>query len=790
MERLEYIRNIGRTERIGALWDKTFTNPRYMSVDQARIITRVYRENEKAPVSLKRAMALAASFREMPISLDPEELLVGNRTPEIRAGVVFPEAGISWIARELDTLPSRPQDPFRVRETDKKIFLEEIEPYWSGKTLEDHIYRSYGEKISAIGKVVKINQKDHAQGHICPHVERWLKLGPSGLLERARKARDKASNDQINFFDSTCLVLEGARDFMRRYAKLAEAHISGNDDPAVQENLQEISRICLHLADNPPATFRETLQSAWFLFVMLQMESNASSFSPGRMDQYLLPYFMKDMEEGRLDLESSLELIDALFIKFNQIVYMRNAQSAKYFAGFPIGFNVALGGQTKDGEDATNTLSYLFLKAQDHIALPQPNLSARLHHGSPHSFIMECTRVIGLGSGMPQIVNDESIIPSLMEAGYEERDALDYAVVGCVELSSSGKSLGWSDAAMFNLVKALELAMNNGRCILTGELLGPETGSLANISSFEDLEKAYARQIDFFFDRMIKACEFVEAAHQQFMPSALLSTVVDDCLEKGLDVTAGGAYYNLSGIQAIQVANVADSLAVLKKLIYEDEQIDREAFLLALQHNFKDQDELRLSCKEGVPKFGNDVQWVDELGSRWVHYFNSRLKSVRNYRGGDYVLGLYTVSAHVPMGQNVAATPDGRLAGSPLADGGLSPMYGQDLHGPTAVLSSVSRIPSLPAGNGTLLNMKFLPSFFHRVEDREKFASFLRAFVRMPIHHVQFNVVKREDLIEAKKHPEAYLGLTIRVAGYTAYFVELAEDLQDEIIERTCHSLI
>ncbi len=339
------------------------------------------------------------------------------------------------------------------------------------------------------------------------------------------------------------------------------------------------------------------------------------------------------MEDGKIDLESSLELIDALFIKFNQIVYLRNAHSARYFAGFPIGFNVALGGQTKQGEDATNTLSYLFLKAQDHIALPQPNLSARLHRGSPHSFVLECTRIIGLGSGMPQIMNDESIIPSLMETGFNQEDARDYAVVGCVELSSQGKSLGWSDAAMFNLVKALELALNNGKCMLTGESLGPETGSLADFSSFDELEKAYATQIDYFFDRMIRACEFVEAAHQRYLPSALLSTVVDDCLEKGMDVTAGGAFYNLSGIQAIQVANVADSLAVLKKLIYEDEHIDREAFLKVLQDNFEDQDELRLACKEDVPKYGNDVDWVDQLGSRWVHFFNERLKSLQELQG-------------------------------------------------------------------------------------------------------------------------------------------------------------
>jgi len=789
MEQEAYIRNIARTARISSLREKTFSHSRYMSVDQARIITRVYRENETSPVSLKRAMALAASLKEMPVSIDPQELLVGNRTPEIRAGVIFPEAGISWIARELDSLPTRPQDPFQVRESDKKVFLEEIEPYWSGNTLEDHIYREFGGEISAIETVVKINQKDHAQGHICPHVEKWLTLGPSGLLEITRKAREEAGPQQSEFYDSTCLVLEGAIHFIRRYASLAESKISEHEDRAVQENLREIQSICLRLAEQPPLTFREALQSVWFLFVMLQMESNASSFSPGRMDQYLFPFFQRDMKRGILDLERSLELIDALFIKFNQIVYMRNAHSARFFAGFPIGFNIALGGQTKQGEDATNMLSYLFLKAQDHIALPQPNLTARLHSRSPHPFVMECSRVIGLGSGMPQIMNDESIIPSLKNAGFEHQDAMDYAVVGCVELSSQGKSLGWSDAAMFNLVKSLELALNNGQCMLTGNQLGPRTGSLADYPGYVDLEMAFAVQIDHFTERMVKACESVEAAHQQYLPSALLSTVVDDCLGKGVDVTAGGAHYNLSGIQAIQVANIADSLAVLKKLVYQENVVDKEKFLWALQNNFEDREELRLRCIEHVPKYGNDVEWVDELGAKWVHYFQERIKSYKNYRGGDYTLGLYTVSAHVPMGQNVGATPDGRRACSPLADGGISPMYGQDLHGPTAVLASVSRIPSHLAANGTLLNMKFLPSFFHTEKEREKFTSFLKAFLRMPIHHVQFNVVKREDLIEARQHPERYLGLTIRVAGYTAYFVELAKDLQDEIIERTCHSI-
>ena len=563
------------------------------------------------------------------------------------------------------------------------------------------------------------------------------------------------------------------------------AKINANDP--LRSNLKEISAICIKLSENPPETFREALQSVWFLFVILQMESNASSFSPGRADQYLFPFYENDLKSGRIDTGEAIELLDSLFIKFNQIVYMRNAHSAKYFAGFPIGFNVTIGGQKKNSEDATNELSYLILKSQEHIRLPQPNLTARLHKKSPAKFINECSRVIGLGNGMPQIVNDESIIPSLKTIGISSDDCIDFALVGCVELSAQGNYLGWSDAAMFNLVKVLELTLNDGKCMISGKQIGLKTGSLENYSEFPSFENAFRKQIDFFIEKMILACEVVEKTHQKHLPSPFLSSVIDDCLKKGKDVTAGGAKYNMSGIQAIQVANVADVIAVLKKLVFDERIVAKSNLLNALRNNFAGSESLRQLCINRVPKYGNDIEWVDELGAKWITFFADKLKKYMNFRGGKFHVGLYTVSAHVPMGQNVGATPDGRFAQTPLADGGMSPMHGRDKLGPTAVLNSASRIPSHLATNGTLLNMKFLPSFFNNDADREKFASLLRAFVWLPVHHVQFNVVTARELIDAKADPESYRGLTIRVAGYTAYFTELAEDLQDEIIKRTTH---
>lgn len=781
------ILNINPSQRIQSLRNKTMSADRYLSIEQAKLITLSYQQNENLPVVLKRAEALAKSLSEIPVAIDPEELIVGNRTPDSRAGVVFPEAGINWLVNEIETLPCRPQDPFKVKPDDIVYFKEVIVPFWKGKTLEDDIYRSYGKEISSIESVVKINQKDHAQGHICPDVEDWLTFGPAGLLRKATEKLGDSEENKKDFYKSICISLRASCNFISRYSVLASDLAEIQEDDKLKINLTEVAEICARLSESPPETFREALQSVWFLFVILHMESNASSFSPGRMDQYLYQYYKKDIESGKINNDLAIELLDALFIKFNQIVYMRNSHSARYFAGFPIGFNITVGGQNKNGEDSTNELSYLILKTQDHIRLPQPNLTARLHKKTPGDFISECSRIIGLGNGIPQIVNDESIIPALKTIGIESEDSYNYALVGCVELSTQGNYLGWSDAAMFNLVKVIELTINNGRCMITGNQLGPETGSFENFPDYKSFILAFKKQIEFFIEKMISACEVVEKSHQLHLPSPFLSSVVDDCLANGMDVTAGGARYNLSGIQAIQVANIADSLAVLKKLVFEEKTVKKRTMLHALRTNFEGNETLRQICVNRVPKYGNDVAWVDELGAEVVTFFSENLKRHRNFRGGRYHMGLYTVSAHVPMGQNVAATPDGRFAHTPLADGGMSPMYGRDKQGPTAVFNSISRVPSHLATNGTLLNMKFLPSLFNNISDREKFSSLLRSFICLPVNHVQFNVVTAQELINAKNDPESYRGLTIRVAGYTAYFTELSGDLQDEIINRTTH---
>ncbi len=784
----EKLSTLSSSPRIERLREAMLGEPRVVSADQALITTRIYRDNPSEPVIVKRALALAAALRELPITITPGELIVGNRTPSVRAGVITPEAGASWIDREIETLPTRPQDRFNVDAETIRAFREEILPAWQGSSLEDVIRQRYGSQIDEIAKVVKINQKDHAQGHICPNVSRWLSTGPAGLAQEASVRGATATGAQADFYRAVELTMQGVQQFLYRYADLAD-DLAQAAAPADAADLRRVASAMRKLATGPAESFHEAVQSLWVLFVVLHTESNASSFSPGRLDLALLPYYERSVASGETTPEAALELIECLFLKFNQIVYLRNSHSARYFAGFPIGFNVALGGQDSQGNDVANPLTFLFLQAQKHLGLPQPNLSVRLHDHTSDDVLKESVRVVARGSGMPQFFNDRSVVPALEAVGVSHTDALDYAIVGCVELTTQGNNLGWSDAAMFNLNKALELTLTGGVDLQTGEQLAPDFGRLTDFATWPDLDTAFEKMIDHYLDKMIAACEVVERAHMDVLPTAFLSAVIDDCLAVGVDVTAGGATYDLSGIQMIQVASLADSLAAIKKLVFDEGLISRERLLAALRADFVGYEVEQALLLNKAPKYGNDIAYVDDLGRQWAGYFADRLSTYTNVRGGRYHTGMYTVSAHVPMGQNVGASPDGRKAGTPLADGGLSPVYGRDLAGPTAVLQSVAKMENEYTSNGGLLNLKFLPEFFDSETNVEKFAQFLRAFVELEVPHVQFNVVRREDLIAAKADPERYRSLTIRVAGYTAYFTELAGDLQDEIIARTTHDM-
>jgi pyruvate formate-lyase/glycerol dehydratase family glycyl radical enzyme len=778
------------TVRVAGIKQRLLQNRREIDIERARYTTQSYQATEGESMPIRRAKMLLHLVQRTNITIFPDEVIVGNRSLFPRMGIIAPEGAVDWIDRELEILPTRPQDQFQIKPEHLTELREEIFPYWRGKTLEDIVAaRMPADVLTAVkGKAFSLNQTDHAQGHILPDVEGWLEHGINGLrvkIQAARQRLEVQSPEKQIFYDAALIALQAAQELITRYADLARQMLTQTDNPERRQELTRIVEVCTRIAGNPARDFWEALQAVWFLFVLLQIESNASSFSPGRFDQYMLPFLARDLESGKLTLSEAQTLLEYLWLKFNEIVLLRSSSSARYFAGFPIGFNIILGGQLADGSDATNFLSYLCLRAQADLGLTQPNLSIRIHKNSPQDFLMAASYVISKGSGMPQVFNDEVIIPGQMNRGIPQADALNYAVVGCVELSTPGKALGWSDASMFNLTRILELTLFGGQDPQTGQQIGLETPPLDELISFEDLETAYDKQLAHFVPLMVKGCNLVDRIHAEILPSPFLSVVIQDCIDRGVDVTAGGARYNFSGVQGVQIANVADSLAVVKQVIFEEKWLSARELLTILRTNYTGQETLRQRLIHRVPKYGNDDDRVDQYARKWANRYSKLVAQHLTIRGGIYQPGFYTVSAHVPMGANVGATPDGRLAGTPLADGGLSPSAGRDQKGPTAVLRSVGKINLRLASNGTLLNMKFLPSFFDGKRALEKFVTLLRGFCKLEIPHVQFNVVSAATLRKARENPDEYCHLVVRVAGYSAYFTELDQELQDEIIRRT-----
>jgi len=615
---------------VAHLREAILNEPLRVDLERALLTTEAYRDSEGQPRSLRRTAVMMALCDRTTLSILDGELIVGNRSARPRMGVIAPESAVHWIDRELETLGTRPQDRFSIGEQEIALLREQVFPYWRGRTLEDAVASAIPDAVreGIDAGVVKLNQTDHAQGHILPDVESWLRLGIDGLWQRARQAEQAAplGSPERTFYSAVETTLRGAEWFVRRHALALEAQASACSDPLRRGQWLEMARTCRRVAMLPPRTFWEALQSLWFLLVLLQMESNASSFSPGRLDQILMPYLRSDLQTGRLSLEWAQLLLEHLWLKFNQIVLLRSAKSARYFAGFPIGFNVTIGGQLADGSDATNLLTYMCLRAQTDVGLTQPNLSLRVHQGSPPELLEAASAVIGRGSGMPQVFGDAVIIDGLQQRGIDRSDARNYAAVGCVELSVPGIALGWSDAAMFNMARLLELTLYGGRDPRTGRQYGPETPPLTAMADYAALEAAYDIQMRHFVGLMLEGCAIVDGLHAEMLPSPLLSAVVGDCLAKGRDVTAGGARYNLSGLQGVQIANVADSLWAVREAVFEQGWLSAEGLLGALEANYDGQEALRQRLLNEQEKFGNDRDGVDQVAQKWARRYAELLR--------------------------------------------------------------------------------------------------------------------------------------------------------------------
>ncbi|NLQ13887.1 formate C-acetyltransferase/glycerol dehydratase family glycyl radical enzyme [Olsenella sp. KGMB02461] len=764
------------TPRTQAIKDSLFAKPRVIDLERALLYQESYEQTQGEPAILRRAKALVHLLENHEIVIDEHDLFAGNRTREPRAGVLSPEMSPYWILDELDQFPVRPQDRFEMSEADKTLYRDQVYPFWAGQSLNDW-YRAHLDPQVAEAqttKVFAVAQTDKGQGHIIPNFPVLMERGWAALLEDAKQ--QLASQPDNLFYQAAVIVLEGAIAYIRRYESACRTLAQ---DPATSperaQELQEMADILGNLAARAPQDFREGLQQLWLAELVCEHESNASSISLGRVDQYLWPLYQASKAAGTSD-EAIREWLQDFYLKCNTIVFARSTESAKFFAGFPSGFNIVVGGMDAMGQDATNELSSLLLDVQNDTRLPQPNLSLRMHAQTPASLLHEAAQVIRLGDGMPQVFNDEVNILAFVNRGISLEDARDYGVVGCVELSIPGAMYGLHDISMFNMVRCLEIALREN----------PQ-----GFATFDELIDATEKVIDRYVELMVRGCNTCDEAHAATSPTPLLSCLINDCMENGQDLTAGGARYNPSGVQGVGTANLADSLEVIRQAVFEEQLLTLPQLVAMLDRDWAGEgDEVwRQRFINRYPKYGNDVDQVDELGARLLSHYGHEVAGYTNPRGGHFQPGSYTVSAHIPLGEACGATPDGRHAHEQLADGGLSPMVGRDTNGPTASLRSVSKLDNALDSNGSLLNVKFSPATLAGEEGLAKMAAYLKAFSRYKIQHIQFNVVDRATLLDAQKHPENHKDLVVRVAGYSAMFVELARGIQDDIINRSEHVL-
>ncbi len=764
------------TPRIQRLKAALFARPREISLERAILYTESHRLTEGEPVIIRRAKATAHILDNVAISIRADELIAGNRTVAPRAGIMSPEMDPGWLLEELDDFPHRPQDRFEISEADKQRYRDELFPYWEKRSMKNFINAQMTDEVNAAvsTRIFSINQTDKGQGHIIIDYPRLLNHGLAALMDEIKGHLCQQPDN--HFYQAVLILLEAARRHILRYAALAETMAAQCDDIQRRQELETLARISRHNAASRPEDFYQACQLFWYMNIILQYESNASSLSLGRFDQYMLPFWQASLNQGQ-DSVFLQELLASLWVKTNDIVLLRSTSSARYFAGFPTGYTALLGGLTENGRSAVNALSFMCLDAYQQVCLPQPNLGVRVNELIDRAFLRKTAETIRLGTGIPQIFNDEVVVPAFLNRGVSLEDARDYAVVGCVELSIPGRTYGLHDIAMFNLLKVMEITLyeNEGNPGVT----------------YASLLNQIREKIRHYIALMVEGSNICDIGHRDWAPVPLLSSFVADCLHVGKDITEGGARYNFSGVQGIGIANLSDSLYALKGMVFDQQRLGFDELLAILKANFAtpEGEKVRARLIHRFEKYGNDIDDVDNISADLLRFYCKEVEKYRNPRGGQFTPGSYTVSAHIPLGAVVGATPDGRFSGEQLADGGLSPMVGQDHQGPTAVLKSVSKLDNYLLSNGTLLNVKFMPSTLEGENGLNKLADFLHGFTKLKLQHVQFNVVNAQTLRDAQQRPQDFASLVVRVAGYSAFFVELSKEIQDDIIRRTAHQL-
>jgi len=742
---------------------------------------------------------LADVLKNMSIYIDPNGLIVGNQASADRAAPIFPEYAIDWVIAELDEFNKRPGDRFTISEESKDI-LREIHPYWKGRTLKDKGIAAFPESARVfydLGIIKTEGNITSGDAHIAVDYERLLREGLSGFREQVKAKHARLKLYQVEdlkksyFYRAILIVLDAVEAFALRYADLAE-ELAAVSTPERAAELKEIARICRKVPIQAADTFHEAVQSLWLIHLVLQIESNGHSLSYGRLDQYLYPYYIKSKAEGMTE-EQACEILENLWLRTYSLNKIRSWTHTRFSAGSPLYQNVTIGGQTKDGKNAVNELSYLVLRTVARCHLPQPNLTVRYHKGLSDVFMQECVQVIRCGFGMPAFNSDEIIIPSFLEIGVEKEDAYDYSAIGCVEVAVPGKwGYRCTGMSFLNFPKTLMIALNDGVDIKSGQRVCEGKGHFLAMESFDDVMRVWDDFVREFCRQSVVLDSCADLVLEQEVPDILCSALTDNCIARGKHLKEGGAKYDfISGLQ-VGIANLANSLAAIKKCVFEDKSITKEELWNAILTDFSGNEGKHVqSLLLAAPKFGNDDDYVDML---LVKAYDSYIEEIANHVntryghgpiGGKYYAGTSSISANVPQGASTCATPDGRHAETPLAEG-CSPVHGTDKNGPTAVFKSVSKLRTNKITGGVLLNQKVTPIMLEDSGNCEKLISILRTFFNtLKGFHVQFNVVSRETLLYAQKHPEKHTDLIVRVAGYSAFFNVLSKSTQDDIIGRT-----
>ena len=789
---------IEKSDRIERLKANLFKQMPQVEADRAVLLTQSYMQTEGEPIVTRRAKAFKNILEYLPVTIRDEELIVGSNTKRPRSCQVFPEFSFDWLESEFDTMEHRSADPFYISDETKKV-LHEVYKYWKGKTTSE-LATSYLAPETKTAMEHNIftpgNYFYNGVGHVTVKYDKVLAVGYKGILEeiRAEKAKQNVGDADFNtkraFLDAAEMSCEAVITYARRYARLALEMLEKETDENRKRELAIIARNCSRVPENGASNFYEACQSFWFVQMLLQVESSGHSISPGRFDQYMYPYYKKDIESGEITKEFAQELLDCIWVKLNDLNKIRDAASAEGFAGYSLFQNLIAGGQNIYGEDATNDLSYMCLEATLHVMLPAPSMSVRVWNKSPHDFLIKAAKVTRTGVGLPAYYNDEVIIPSLLSRGLTIEDARDYGIIGCVEPQKAGKTWGWHDAAFFNMCRVLELTFSNGRDT-DGTQVGIASGDIDTFKTFDDFFEAYKKQMKYCISLLVNADNAIDVAHAERCPLPYLASMVDDCIKRGKTPEQGGAIYNFTGPQGFGIANVADSMFAIRTLVFERQKYTLHEIKDALDNNFGldggENAQKYAAIREDIlslDKYGNDDDNVDMLARKAAYTYTKQIQDFKNPRGGQFQAGLYPVSANVPLGAQTGATPDGRYAHKPVADG-VSPSAGFDTHGPTASANSVAKLDHGIASNGTLFNMKFHPSALEGDSGLESFVALVRGYFDQKGSHMQFNVVSRETLRDAQKNPDKYRSLVVRVAGYSALFTTLSKSLQDDIINRT-----